>query len=64
MEQDTMICHLNTFPNHYNRNHLQIQYNIQGFSTKNKNSHIDRNAYAHPVAVASIEIQAKKIFTI
>ena len=29
-----------------------------------KNSHIDRNAYARPVAVASTEIQAKKIFTI
>ena len=63
MKQDTRICHLNTFPNHYNRNHLQIQDNIQGFSTK-KNSHIDRNAYAHPVAIASIEIQSKKIFTV
>ena len=29
-----------------------------------KNSHIDRNAYVHPVAIASTEIQAKKIFTI
>ena len=60
MKQDTSICHLNTFPNHYNQNHLQIQYNILGFSTKKKKSHIDKNAYAHPVTVASMKFKPRK----
>ena len=62
MKQDTSICHLNTLPNHYNANHLLIQYNIPGFWSKN--SQTKRNAYAHRVAVASTEIQAMKIFAI
>ena len=31
---------------------------------KKKKTHTDRNAYAHPVVVASTEIQAMKIFAI
>ena len=65
MKQDTRISYLNTFPNHYNWNHLQIRYNIPGFLSlkkkKKKNGHIEKNAYAHPVAVASIEIQPMKL---